>query len=273
MSYASLQSNPAVSALVADAGNTLPIMAKTTPTNWETMGQTIQAIIEPGTAEPQAEIGHRPQSNVPTPRENTNETAESPTVNPVDHAAERHVERLDSNTVSGSRSNATIPFHPTSFQPADVRSRRSGPDVLADRLFPIRTHDLMPSRSGPIPSSAPIDIPSPQVSSVFLPLPSGLRSSASFPSPPAVQRKSPFSRFMHSVKSVFPTRKPSPIPSIHVTTAPFRSPPPVSILEEPRPSGSSNSILSPVRPRDPTPTWSPTRRFGWVFPREEQKVE
>lgn len=242
-------------------------MAKTIPANWETMGQTMQAIIEPGTAEPQAEISHRPQSNVPTPHENTNDTAESPTVNPVDH-----IERLDSNTVSGSSREATIPFHPTSSPPADVRSRRSGPDVLADRLFPIRTHDLTPSRSGTLPSSAPVDIPSPQLSSVFLPLPSGLRSSASFPSPPAVQRKSPFSRFMNSVKSAFPTRKPSPIPSIQVTTAPLQSPP-VRTLEEPRASSSSNPIISPVRPRNPTPTWSPTRRFGWVFPREEQKVE
>jgi hypothetical protein len=247
-------------------------MAKTTPANWETMGQTMQAIIEQGTAEPRAEISRGPQSNVPIPHENANDAAESSTVNPVDH-----IERLDSNTVSSRE--ATIPFHLTSFPPADVRRRRSGPDVLSDRLYPIRTHDLTPNRSGPpLPSSAPVDIPSPQVSSVFLPIPSGgLRSSASFPSPPAVQRKSPFSRFMSSVKSVFPTRKPSPIPSIQVTTtAPFQYPPTVSTPAEepePRPSGSSNPITSPVRPRDPTPTWSPTRRFGWVFPREEQKVE
>ena len=249
-------------------------MAKTTPANWEMMGQTMQTIIEPATAEPQAEIGHRPQSNVPTPHENTNSMVELSTVNPADHAAEQqHITHLDSNTVSGFSREATTPFHPTSSPPADVRSQRSGPDVLADRLFPIRTHDLTSSHSEPLPSSAPADIPSPLVSSVFLPLPSGLRSSASFPSPPAVQRKSPFSRFMDTVKSVFPTRKPSPIPSIHVTTTPFQSPPPDSTLEEPRPSGSSNSIISPIRPRNPTPTWSPTRRFGWVFPREEQKLE
>jgi hypothetical protein len=82
---------------------------------------------------------------------------------------------------------------------------------------------------------------------------------------------------MNSVKSVFPTRKTSPVPSSHVTTTPLQSPspppPPAPTLEEPRPSSSSNSIISPIRPRNPTPTWSPTRRFALVLPREEQKLE
>jgi hypothetical protein len=77
---------------------------------------------------------------------------------------------------------------------------------------------------------------------------------------------------MNSVKSVFPTRKTSPVPSSHVTATPLQSPP-APTLEEPRPSSSSNSIISPIRPRNPTPTWSPTRRFALVLPREEQKLE
>jgi hypothetical protein len=185
--YTSLQSNPVVPAFAADAGNSLPILAKTTPANWETMAQTMQAIIEPATAEPQAEISHTPQSNVLTPQENASNMVESSKINLVDRVAEQHVEHLESKTTSGFSLEAKMPFHPESSPPADVQSQRSGPGVLTDRLFPIRTHDLTASDSEPLPPPTPADIPSPLASSAFLPLPSDL-SSASFPSPPAVQR-------------------------------------------------------------------------------------
>ena len=64
----SLQSNPAVPVLVANARNTFPIMAKTTPANQEMMRQSMQAIMQLAIAEPSGhrepliDISHSPQS-------------------------------------------------------------------------------------------------------------------------------------------------------------------------------------------------------------------
>jgi hypothetical protein len=107
-----------VAGLAADARNTLPIMAKTMPTNPEMMGQSTKFIVQTAVAgpsghgEPRAEISHAHQFIAATPQESpTLVELESSIVNLIDGATEQHIEHLSSNTVSGS-SRVAEPSHP-----------------------------------------------------------------------------------------------------------------------------------------------------------------
>jgi MIF4G domain len=108
-----------VTAFVADARNTLPIMAKTIPANPEMMGQSTNFIVQTavagpsGHSEPRAEISHAHQFMAATPQESPRNLVElEPSiVNLIDGATEQHIEHLSSNTASGP-SRVAEPSHP-----------------------------------------------------------------------------------------------------------------------------------------------------------------
>jgi hypothetical protein len=128
----SLQSNPAVHALVADAQNNLPIITKKIPVDQEMMGQTMQAIIQPVNAEPQAVVSNTSQFKPSTPQEES-KNLESSTIKLIDSAAEQHMKHSGPNIVSRFIRKTKLPF------------RRSPPRSALQRSLEIYVPAMMSS--------------------------------------------------------------------------------------------------------------------------------